>query len=324
MADSWDDTTAEPRDPVLVRPYITTEPATPEIAGHDDRPDETWPHTAMLPEEPAAAATTEMPRVTAAPATSKGAAFLRQRILVLAGVAVLALAAAGGIFLTTGSEPEDDLSAPINPSFATPGETTSPGAAATRSGSPAATTAPSQGAKASSAAASARPGSSPDPAGAPASAPPPQNQAPLDPATTTTTPATTAPTPTATLNPPPATDRTGPVTSSAGRCLAFGGLLGIDGTPIQVSGCSKINYQSFTLTTAGTLTVAGHCTEATTAGEVRSVTCDDRESAQWRTGPGNSLVNPATGLCLTDPGTSGATARVTPCDGSAAQTWTLP
>ena len=104
----------------------------------------------------------------------------------------------------------------------------------------------------------------------------------------------------------------------------LGGLLALDGSPIQVSGCSGVSYQSFTLTTAGTLRVAGRCAQVTDDGEIRSVRCDDRESAQWRTGPGGSLVNPATGHCLTDPGSSGGTTRASACTGDPSQSWTLP
>ncbi|BCJ48862.1 hypothetical protein Asp14428_03370 [Actinoplanes sp. NBRC 14428] len=54
MADRQDDEFGGRQDPVLVRPYIRTEPGGAAPAGHDDRPEETWP-------EPAPAGTSSRP-----------------------------------------------------------------------------------------------------------------------------------------------------------------------------------------------------------------------------------------------------------------------
>ena len=317
MAEGLDDEVLRREDPALVRPYIRTEPGRAEPAGHDDRPEQTWPETAMLPaEEPPAAE--PVPEEPPAPSPSgRTAALMRQRLIVIAGVVVLVLAAAGFVLMGTGGDEERAALPEVQATLPAPGVTGSMGAAPGASG-PQRSSAPAVRGTRSSAAtpagsqAAARPGTSVPPA-----APPGQ---PAPPAAGTTSAAP----PAATLAPPPATDRTGAVTAAGGRCLMLGGLLALDGSPIQVSGCSGVSYQSFTLATDGTLRVAGRCAQVTDDGEVRSVRCDDRDNAQWRAGPGGTLVNPATGHCLTDPGTSGGTTRVSACTGEASQSWTLP
>jgi hypothetical protein len=122
--------------------------------------------------------------------------------------------------------------------------------------------------------------------------------------------------------PPPATDRTGAIAGPDGRCLALGGLLGIDGSPVQVYGCMDISAQEFTLATDGTLRVGGKCAKAGGDASVRVGGCDDQAAGQWQAGPDGTLVNG--GQCLTDPGRAGANVRVAACAGSPEQTWTLP
>ncbi len=175
-----------------------------------------------------------------------------------------------------------------------------------------------------SAPASARPSSSPSrsassspsAAGSLSVLPPATHPASSAPATGPTGP---------TLAAPPAADRTGRVTSAGGRCLVLGGLLGLDGSPIQVMNCVGGTAQQFTLATDGTLQVAGHCAEATGDASVRSAGCDGAgQDGQWRAGPSGSLVNSSTSRCLTDPGRSGATTAVAACTGGDDQRWTLP
>ncbi|GAA2597824.1 hypothetical protein GCM10010435_91500 [Winogradskya consettensis] len=308
MADNHDGDIPEQHDPVLVRPYITTEPGGAAPAGHDNRQHEVWPHAAMLPED----ATDTLPAVPAAPAPDAAPkTFARQRLVVLSGVAAIAVVAAAGFFLFTGDKTENpsdpaQIAAPVFTDE--PGATGSLGAATSTSKS-----SPGTSAKASRSARASNGASAP--AGFDVPAVPPAGQSSQG-----QTP-TSAGTPTPTLDPPPAADITGPITGNSGRCLALGGLLGIDNTPIQTNGCSGVSYQSFTLTPDGTMRVAGHCTQVTDDGTVRTVGCDDRPSAQWRTGPGGTLINPASGLCLTDPGNSGATVRATTCTGAADQVW---
>jgi len=292
-------------DPVLVRPYITTQPGG-GTAGHDDRPAQTWPATAALPED----GTRELPRVaepaTAVDPAAKSAALRRQRLLVLAGVGALALLGGGGLYLVLPSG-DDNPPAAARPAPPEPGVTASLAAAAPAASE--ATRRASPGSPATSrATVTSRPATG-SASGAPGTA------------------ANTAPAsggPTATLAPPPGTARTGPITAAGGRCLTLGGLFAVDGTPVQTSGCSGVSYQRWTMASDGTLAVAGKCAEVTADATVRIGGCDDRPAAQWRAGPNGSLVNPRTGDCLTDPGSLSATVTVTGCTGAANQTWTLP
>ncbi|WP_067500151.1 RICIN domain-containing protein [Actinoplanes sp. TFC3] len=301
MADSTDDA---PPDPVLVRPYITTEPGTAA-----------WPRSATLPPEEA---TASLPVVAPAPPPSEspgGPSPLRQRLLVLSGIVILALGAAGVLLLTTHDDKPSRATMPgTDFSYVPTSATITPGIAISRASAAAPASAPASRPSQRSTA-SRQPGASGQPAGTPSAGyavPPPPSAAPTSVAPADPTQA-----------PPPASALTGPITSGSDRCLALGGLLGVDGTPIITSGCSGVSYQSFTLATDGTLRVAGHCTQATGDATVRSVGCDDRASAQWRRGPGGTLVNQAGGLCLTDPGSSGATVRVSACTGAADQVWSL-
>jgi hypothetical protein len=298
---------SERDDPVLVRPYITTQPAgePTEDGGSGDESAQTWPATADLPEEP----TGEQPVVVPTPGpAARTTALRRQRLRLLAVIGVLALLGGTALLLFTPSDQDD--SAPVAgppPTMATLPAT--PGAAPVASGG-ARSLAPSSSGPVRSATATATPTATTTAPGAPA---PNGNQPP---------PAAGEPTPT--LSPPPGTARTGPVTAAGGRCLARGGFLGIGKTPVVTNGCAEILYQRFTLATDGTLRVTDRCARVAGDGTVDLVECGDQPSAQWRTGPGGSLVNPETGRCLTDPGSAAATVTVTDCTGADNQRWTLP
>ena len=295
---------SERDDPVLVRPYITTQPA-----GSGDRPAPTWPATADLPEE----GTGEMPVAAPAPVTvtdpaAKTTALRRQKLLVLAGIGVLALLGGAGLFLLLPSG-ESDQPVTALPAPSAPGVTRSAGAApvvsaGTISASPGSSSTVNRSATATRTTATA---------GAAQGVPGPA---------TTTTAAAGAPTPT--LSPPPGAARTGAIKAAGGRCLALGSLLGLEGAPVQTSGCADVSYQRWTLATDGTLLVTNRCAAVGTDAAVRIAACDDRPAAQWRAGPNGSLVNPETGRCLTDPGALTVTVTVTDCTGAANQTWTLP
>ena len=213
------------------------------------------------------------------------------RLLILAGGLAVALALAGWLVFA----PERHTSQPgaVLPQFTTK----LPADPANASGRPSASHSPSPSARSSSASPSADAPASPSGSRSPAS--------------------TLAP-------PPPAADRTGKVTAASGRCLALGGLLGIDGSPVQVTGCVDLPAQSFTLATDGTLRVSGRCAQVTGDATIHIAGCGSSAAQQWRAGPAHSLVNPSTNQCLTDPGTAGATTKVTTCTGTSTQSWTLP
>lgn len=302
-----DDELPERSDPVLVRPYITTEPA----AAGPDRSAETWPEQAALPDD----GTGEVEAVAAADPLpgpgAKSSALLRQRLLVLSGVLVLAIVAAGLVLFGASGDREEPPPVAAQPTLPAPSTGKSPGGAPLASAASRAV--PASSAARSSAAASPRATERASRGGPAAPAPPAGGSAP---------PTGTAPTPT--LAPPPDAARTGAITAASGRCLILGGLFAIDGSPVQVTGCADVSYQRWTLATDGTLQVAGTCAAVTGDGSVRTADCDDRAAGQWRAGPDHSLVNPETGTCLTDPGSAGANTRVESCTGAANQSWTLP
>ncbi|BCJ48861.1 hypothetical protein Asp14428_03360 [Actinoplanes sp. NBRC 14428] len=245
-------------------------------------------------------------------ATGRRSALLRQRLIVLGGVAVLAFAGAGALFLAAGDDPPPRRLTEAGPTLPLPTAAGPAGTGVASAGAVRQSAASARGSRATS-----RPPSRTTTSAAAGTGDGPRDQ-----------PAPTGPgsprPPSATLAPPPAADRTGTIASAGGRCLSLGGLLGIDGSPVQVAGCTGFTAQTFTLAADGTLRVSGRCAQVTDDGEVRSTGCDGRQSAQWRAGPGGSLVNPATGRCLSDPGTPGANTRVADCTGGADQRWTLP
>jgi hypothetical protein len=296
---------SERDDPVLVRPYITTQPGSGS-GGPDDRPEQTWPATADLPED----GTRELERVTPPPAApepgAKSSALRRQRLKVLAGLGALAVLAGAAVLLFLPSD--EDPPATARPAPTAPGVTGSLGVA------------PAASAGARSAAPSSRGGSRSAESTRTAAATTPVPGAPAQP--TTRPPASGVPS--TTLAPPPDPARTGPITAAGGRCLSLGGLLGLDGSPVQTAGCSGVSTQRWTLASDGTLQVAGRCARVGGDATVRIGGCTDEPAGQWRAGPDGSLVNPGTGRCLTDPGSLTATVTVTDCTGAAAQRWTLP
>jgi len=289
----------EREDPVLVRPYITTQPGDHQV--------QTWPAAADLPEDDAVGAPGgEAPAVVPDPAT-KTTALRRQRLIVLAAVGVLAVLGGLGLFLLRPAE-DDRPPATARPAPPLPGPSASAVAAPVASAGTI-STAPSAG---TSSSATTRPAATTTTVPVPAR--------PGDAAGTPSAPGA----PGGTLVPPPGTPRTGPITAAGGRCLSLGGLLGLDGSPVRTTGCSGVSYQRWTVATDGTLRVTDRCARVTADGTVRIGGCDDQPAGQWRAGPRGSLVNPGTGRCLTDPGSLTATVTVTECTGAANQTWTLP
>ncbi|WP_433301546.1 ricin-type beta-trefoil lectin domain protein [Actinoplanes sp. CA-030573] len=282
-------------DPVLVRPYIKP------VSGRPARD----PSEAPTVVQPAVVDdTSELPPVAEPPARRRG--MLRPlglRLLVLVGGVAVALAVAGWlIFHPAPDETQPGAALPPQEHRALPADAASSAARASASASASASVSPSSSLSSS-------PSASVDPSAGVSAPSSPSGSLP----------------PSATLAPPPAADRTGSVKAASGRCLALGGLLGIDGSPVQVSGCADLPAQRFTLASDGTLRVSGRCAEATGDGTVRIAGCDGAGgSAQWRAGPASSLVNAANGGCLSDPGRAGATTRVAGCSGGSDQSWALP
>ncbi|GAA4262972.1 ricin-type beta-trefoil lectin domain protein [Dactylosporangium darangshiense] len=126
------------------------------------------------------------------------------------------------------------------------------------------------------------------------------------------------------LQPPPAANRTGRITGVSGLCLD--GAAGPQADRARRWECNGSSGQTWTVARDGTVQTMGRCLQAT-GGQVALQACDGGPGQQWRSGSADSLINPASGLCLSgpddDPGSRGPQ-RVAACNRSDAQRWTLP
>ncbi|GGM41327.1 ricin-type beta-trefoil lectin domain protein [Dactylosporangium sucinum] len=124
--------------------------------------------------------------------------------------------------------------------------------------------------------------------------------------------------------PPPAGTRTGRITAVSGLCLD--GAAGPHADRIRRWDCDGSPGQTWTVAGDGTVQALGRCLQAA-AGHVTLQTCDGGPAQQWRSGSADSLINPASGLCLSgpddDPGSRGPQ-RTAACNQSDAQRWTMP
>jgi len=292
-------------DPVLVRPYVK---AVAEAERAPDEEAETWPTPADEKDE---ADTLVQPAVEDEP-PAPGKPRLTMHPLARAGIFVggvaLALGVVGYLIFGPASDPalpQPGVALPAAPGQAPLDQIPSVAPSAKGSVSP-------------SASVSASPSLSASPSASV------QSLTPLVPTGSVAPPTSAAAPPADPTLAPPASDRTGKVTAASGRCLALGSLFGSNGSPVQVSGCMSVAYQTFTLATDGTLRVNNKCAQSTGDGTVRVTDCGDGESSQWRAGGDGTLINSSGGGCLTDPGRSGATTTVSACSGDSSQTWSLP
>lgn len=300
MTENHDDAT-ERTEPVLVRPYVKTDT--------DSGSAETWPeaYDEKAEEERPAETDTAVQPVVVIEEAPAAAPPRRPRLVLRLLALIVGVALAGGIaYLIAGRndtprpEPAAILPKPDNV-LPTGGTASAPGKA-----SPSAKVSSSASASASAS------------VSASAAAPQVSGSAAVPGVPPVSATASAGPT----LDPPPASDVSGKITAASGRCLMRGGLLGVDGSPVEVAGCGVAS--TFTLAADGTLRVSGRCAQVTGDSTVRIDDCGSQDSAQWRRGPGDSLVNPASGQCLTDPGRSGATTKATACTGGSEQRWALP
>jgi hypothetical protein len=129
---------------------------------------------------------------------------------------------------------------------------------------------------------------------------------------------------------PPVT-RTGTVAGLAGLCLDDWARRTTNGNRVVVAECNGTSAQVWTLPSDGTLHVVGKCVDVpggtpTVGSEVAIWDCSGAAVQVWRVGPGSTLINAASGLCLDVPGAvvSGTQLDVAVCTGGANQQWVLP
>ena len=129
------------------------------------------------------------------------------------------------------------------------------------------------------------------------------------------------------------TEPVGAITETeTGKCVDDSGAGTSNGTAIQIYTCNGTNAQDWTVAPDNTLQVLTDCMDvtggATTAGtDIDLNTCNGTAAQQWERNSTGELVNPASGLCLTD--TSGGATNKTQltletCADTAGQVWTLP
>jgi len=333
-----DDGHGDERDPLLVRPFVLHDSG----ALGDDESAQTWPSAAVRDvrsrdapdnaDAPTAVLHLPFRRQHAAAASTirpaaKGTRGRRLTVLVgVATVVVLSAAAAGYAALRDDVRPSVSTGLPGGPVPAATGPATT-GAAGSppsgtsttpfgRSGSDAPGSTTKTGAPAGPIAqATSKPTGSPS-AGVPIA---------LDPSPNGGGKTTTPRSPEGSTPATPAGDRVGVIRGQNSLCLDLNGGVPFDGNHIQVFGCNETNAQTWTLAVDGTLRVLGKCALAAWDDSVRIVRCDGRTTAQWRL-DNQRLINAASNDCLTDPSEGrrpGTGVRVSDCDGSASQRWSL-
>lgn len=120
--------------------------------------------------------------------------------------------------------------------------------------------------------------------------------------------------------------------TQTGKCVDDRGSGTSNGAAIQIYTCNGTSAQSWTVVPDHTLQVLTDCMDVvgggTSAGTlVQLHTCNGTGAQQWDQNSAGELVNPQSGLCLTD-ASNGATNStqldIAACAGAAGQLWTLP
>jgi Ricin-type beta-trefoil lectin domain/Putative Ig domain len=134
----------------------------------------------------------------------------------------------------------------------------------------------------------------------------------------------------------PATGKgaTGPIRLALdGKCLQDPGSKTANGTRIQLQNCASGVAERWTVASDGTLRVNGRCLDIAGSGssagrQLQLQTCGNANPRQvWRQGTHGELVNPSSGLCVADPGSSqrnGTVPVMSACHVKSAEQWTLP
>ncbi|HEY5398658.1 MAG TPA: ricin-type beta-trefoil lectin domain protein, partial [Trebonia sp.] len=123
---------------------------------------------------------------------------------------------------------------------------------------------------------------------------------------------------------------TGPVAGDGGLCLANKGALDVESNPIIADSCDSDAGQQWSPYTDGTVRTQGGCLDVVSAGTTAGTTidwypCNGTNAQNWTHESNGELLNPNSGLCLTDPGGNpSAQLELEACTDSAAQVWNLP
>jgi len=117
-----------------------------------------------------------------------------------------------------------------------------------------------------------------------------------------------------------------------GKCLNDPGDRTANGTRVVLWNCQSGTEQRWTIASNGTIRVHNRCLDIAGSGgfagqPVQLEPCVGAARELWVQGTAGELVNPASGLCLTDPGSStanGAAPAMGACRRTPSATWTLP
>jgi hypothetical protein len=129
------------------------------------------------------------------------------------------------------------------------------------------------------------------------------------------------------------TEPTGEITENGtGKCVDDRDSNTSDYNPVQVYTCNGTDAQKWTEVPDGTLQVFGDCMDVhasgTTSGTLVDLyTCNGTGAQIWEQNSAGELVNPESGLCLTDSsgdGTNSTQLTIATCTGDTGQIWTLP
>jgi hypothetical protein len=130
---------------------------------------------------------------------------------------------------------------------------------------------------------------------------------------------------------PVPTSHTGPVVGYNNWCLDDKGSSTTNLNPVELYPCTGGANQSWTLPGDGTIQTLGKCLDVLHSGTANSTpveiyTCNGGGAQQWVARADGTLMNPESGKCLDDPGSSLSSPQliIYTCAGSANQKWALP
>jgi Ricin-type beta-trefoil lectin domain/Putative Ig domain len=124
----------------------------------------------------------------------------------------------------------------------------------------------------------------------------------------------------------------GQVHLADGKCLQDPGNRTANGTRVEIENCVSGSTQRWTIASDNTVRVNGRCLNIAGSGsangrQLQVWSCNGSTRQVWMQGSSGELVNPASGLCVTDPGSSrnnGVTPTMGACHARSSQQWTLP
>jgi len=117
-----------------------------------------------------------------------------------------------------------------------------------------------------------------------------------------------------------------------GKCLQDPGNRTANGTRVEIANCVSGATERWTVASDNTVRVNGRCLNIAGSGsangrQLQLQSCTGGPRQVWLQGTDGQLVNPASALCVTDPGSSrsnGVTPTMGACHARSYEQWTLP